>query len=210
LVGGPTSTFRSPTERHPLEDSPRRPERATVAAYDRWMPEDPEPGEVDRPFSPSMLVPIVRVNVSSPGYRLWLDALFARELARKTASRWERGAYVRWTVISACTVMEAVIDESLDLTIIAEGKAFKEAVDEALGFRCVEADWSGGVWQRVTALRKLRQDFVHLERGITQAGLFAPLEQAEKAIIDAREGVRVACGSIRRDPPHWIGDDTHS
>ncbi|MBW2165402.1 MAG: hypothetical protein JRG74_04680 [Deltaproteobacteria bacterium] len=38
--------------------------------------------------------------VESNHYHLWTDALHDRKLTHQTSNKWDRGAYVRWTMSS--------------------------------------------------------------------------------------------------------------
>jgi hypothetical protein len=60
-------------------------------------------------------------SVETPHYHVWTDALHARELARNTKDRWNRGSYVRWTIIAACTALEIACANYLGRPVVQTG-----------------------------------------------------------------------------------------
>ncbi len=55
-------------------------------------------------------------RVDSLNYHLWTDALHGRALAREAENAWDRGTYVRWTVITAWTAFEVVCGDALNVS----------------------------------------------------------------------------------------------
>lgn len=39
-------------------------------------------------------------------YHIWTDALHARALSHEASNRWDRGTYVRWTLMTAWIALE--------------------------------------------------------------------------------------------------------
>ena len=63
-------------------------------------------------------------------YHLWTDALHARQLAHQTNNKWDRGTYVRWTIITAWTVLEIACQDALEEKNISY--RFKQNLDKAI------------------------------------------------------------------------------
>ena len=143
-------------------------------------------------------------EVTTGHYHLWTDALHARALARQTRNQWDRGTYVRWTITTAWTCFELACEDALCANGL--GNRFKQKVDEAVQALSLPAfDWGKGIWQRVLSIYELRKDYIH--PGIPQARLFAPLEEADRAILTLREGIRAIYMHARKPAPDWIQDD---
>lgn len=147
-------------------------------------------------------------EVTSEHYHLWTDALHARALARQTRNEWDRGTYVRWTISTGWTCFESACKDALETrrtgrTIGGQFKADLFAAVAAMGLP--KLDWGSDIWQRVESIHQLRIDYVH--RTISQERLFAPLEEADRAITTLREGIRAIYEHANKMPPDWIQDD---
>lgn len=93
-------------------------------------------------------------------YHLWTDALHARELARQTNNKWDRGTYVRWAITTAWTVLEMACQDALDDKKISY--SFRENIDKAITSKALpKLDWGKGIWQKVSAIQTLRINCVH-------------------------------------------------
>lgn len=143
-------------------------------------------------------------SVDSPHYHVWTDALHGRHLARNATNEWDRGTYVRWTIVSSWTALEMASEQALDVTGL--GHRFFDRVNEALANRSLPPLNTGqGIWQRVKSLHMRRVDYVH--KNVDQRLLFASLEEAEEAIGVVREAVKDLHVKLGSPPPQWIDDD---
>lgn len=143
--------------------------------------------------------------VTSPHYHLWSDALHGRALARQANNRWDRGTYVRWTVITAWTTLEMACEHAIGVPEI--GRRFRKNLDAAVasaGFQPL--DWGSGIWQEVLRIHAARKDFVHLN--VSQAQLFAEIDLAELAIDNIRRAIAAIYTHAGNNPPTWLADDT--
>lgn len=142
--------------------------------------------------------------VDSPHYHLWTDALHGRALARQALNRWDRGTYVRWTVMTAWTVLEMSCEEALDTPGI--GRRFKENLTAACDTkRVAPISWGTGVWQRVAVLHQARKDFVHINA--TQENLLPASTEADNAISTVRDAVSDIFARAGKVCPPWLQDD---
>jgi hypothetical protein len=143
--------------------------------------------------------------IESNHYHLWTDVLHARKLAHQASDRWNRGAYVRWTVIIAWTVLEMACQEALNNKAIAY--RFKENLDAALSAQGVAPlDWGQGAWQQVTKLQKIRINYVH--RFANEFDLFPDATVANDAVDIVRHAVKDIFSHVGKSAPLWIDDDT--
>lgn len=143
-------------------------------------------------------------EVTTGHYHLWTDSLHARALARQTRNAWDRGTYVRWTISTAWTCFELACEDALEAKGL--GNDFKRKLDAAVNARSLPAlDWGSGIWQRIASIHKLRKEYVH--PGIPQERLFAPGEEADRAIATLREGVHAIYVYAGKTAPEWIEDD---
>ncbi len=142
--------------------------------------------------------------VENSHYHLWTDALHARALAKQAKNRWDRSTYVRWTVMTAWTVLEMACEDALETTGI--GRRFKENLDAACFAKAApQVDWRSGVWQRVNMLHLARKDFVHINA--TQDKLFPNFEEADRAISTVRDAINDIFARVGKSPPDWLQDD---
>jgi len=142
--------------------------------------------------------------VDSAHYHLWTDALHGRALTRQAKNKWDRGTYVRWTVITAWTVFEIACEDALGVHGL--GYQFRNNLDKAIINQGLPPlDWSRGTWQKVSEVHRNRKDYVHIS--IAQEDLFAEVDSAERAVQVLREAMRAIYIHARKDPPIWIDDD---
>jgi hypothetical protein len=143
-------------------------------------------------------------SVDNTPYHIWTDALHGRALARQARNEWDRGTYVRWTIISAWTALEIACADALRAGRI--GERFKERMDAALhanGFQLI--DWSRGTWQKVLEIQQWRHDYTH--RFVPQANLFPPVSRASEVIATVRDAIRDLYGRVSKSYPTWVDDD---
>lgn len=145
--------------------------------------------------------------VDSPRYHLWTDALHARALARQTQDAWNRGTYVRWTVMSAWTAFEATCADILSAKGL--GNRFKDGLDEAIKARnLAPIDWGQGLWQRVLTVYQWRKGYVHVPSTVNQARLVPALSEAEDAVVILRDAIKDIVSLAGAAPPQWVVDDS--
>jgi hypothetical protein len=142
--------------------------------------------------------------VDSNNYHLWTDVLHTRKLANQTKNKWNRGAYVRWTIIIGWTVLEIACQDALDEPNISY--RFKDNLDDALRNKGLQLlDWSKGIWQKVSNLQNLRKDCVH--RFATEGNLFPEAEVADNTVKIIREAVKAIYLHANKNIPKWIKDN---
>lgn len=142
--------------------------------------------------------------VENPHYHLWTDALHGRALAKQAKNRWDRGTYVRWTVMTAWTVLEMACETALDTRGI--GRSFKKKLHKACADKAVPpVDWGTGIWQQVGRVHRARKDFVHINA--TQETLFPDFDEADRAISTIRDAINDIFVSVGKSPPAWLQDD---
>lgn len=142
--------------------------------------------------------------INTAHYHLWTDTLHARALAHQVRNHWDRGTYVRWTVINAWTVLEMVCREALDDDGI--GYRFKENVDSAISAKGLDSlNWGSGIWQKVLEIKERRKTYVHTK--IAQIDLFPSPEVADFVIAVVREATKAIFIHVNRAEPAWIEDD---
>jgi len=144
--------------------------------------------------------------IDSIQYHVWSDALHARQLARKTESPWDRGAYVRWAIQTAWSAFENVCADALEANGL--GMRFRERFDEAVTTKGLPpVDWSKGIWQQVLQVYKVRKGFVHVVPSISHAKLMTPLQEAEQALAVLRNAIRAVSDLAGLPHPSWVVDD---
>ncbi len=145
--------------------------------------------------------------IESRAYHLWTDALHRRALARQTSDNWDRGTYVRWTIISAWMTFESVCAEVLEEDGL--GNRFKDKMDEAVSRNGLsQIDWSHGIWQKILKVYGVRKEFTHVRQSGDPARLITPIEDAEFAVATLREGIHAVCALAGIPDPIWAADDT--
>lgn len=137
-------------------------------------------------------------------YHLWTDALHARELARQTNNKWDRGTYVRWAIITAWTVLEIACQDALDDEKISY--SFEQKLNQAIEEKSLpKLDWGKGIWQKVKKIQELRKNCVH--RFFSENELFPNTELAEEALEIIGNAVREIYLHVKKPIPNWIKDD---
>ena len=137
-------------------------------------------------------------------YHLWTDALHARELARQTNNKWDRGTYVRWAITTAWTVLEMACQDALEDKNISY--SFNQNLDKAVASKALpKLDWGKGIWQKVSEIQNLRKNCVH--RFISENDLFPETDSAEQAIEVIRDAVKEIYNHIGKPIPTWLKDD---
>jgi hypothetical protein len=145
--------------------------------------------------------------VDSIQYHVWSDALHARELARQTENKWDRGAYVRWAIQTAWTAFENVCMDALETSTL--GMRFRDNFDEAVKAKGLSpVVWGGGIWQKILGVYSTRKKFVHVVPSISQDCLMTPIEEADTAIEVLRDGIRAVCDLTSLAHPPWAADDS--
>jgi hypothetical protein len=143
-------------------------------------------------------------SVESPHYHIWTDALHARRLAREAGNEWDRGTYVRWAIGSAWTAFESTCEYLTGASGL--GNRFKERLNGALDAKGLpRPDWGSGLWQDVGAIYQLRKDYVH--PNVAQDRLFAPLKEAEAAIMTLRLAIKDMYVRVGKTAEPWPDDD---
>jgi hypothetical protein len=142
--------------------------------------------------------------VDSNHYHLWTDALHARQLSHQTKNKWDRGSYVRWTIITAWIVLEMSCQDALEEPNISY--SFRQNLDDAVANKGFHAlDWSKGIWQSVTQLLALRKNCVH--RFIYEINVFPETQIADGCIHTVREAIKDIYDHVNKKYPVWIDDD---
>ena len=142
--------------------------------------------------------------VENNHYHVWTDALHARELARRTKNKWDRGTYVRWTLMSAWIALEIACQDAVSDPSISY--SFRKNLDEAIERkRLPKIDWSQGIWQRVLEIQKLRKMAVH--QFLTEKDLFPDAETADMAIEVLRNAITSIYTLCGKGVPAWVDDD---
>ncbi len=145
-------------------------------------------------------------TIDSIQYHVWSDALHARQLARQTENKWDRGAYVRWSIQTAWSAFENVCVEALAASGL--GMRFKDRFDEALANKSLPSvDWSRGIWQQVLKVYGVRKDFVHVVPSVSHQTLLTPVADAEDAISVLRAGIKSVLDLVGMPYPAWVTDD---
>lgn len=142
--------------------------------------------------------------VENNHYHIWTDALHARALSHQANNRWDRGTYIRWTLMTAWIALEIACQDALKEPKISY--RFKEHLNKALEEKSLsKLDWSQGVWQQVIALQELRKNCVH--RFSLESDLFPDVSVADKAILMVRQAITAIYNHVGENAPSWINDD---
>lgn len=142
--------------------------------------------------------------VESQHYHIWTDALHARSLAKQANNRWDRGTYIRWTLITSWIVLEIACQDALRESEISY--SFKRNLNKAIkekGFNRLK--WGSGIWQRVQELQDKRKGYVH--RFISENDYFPDTSVADESIEIVRKAVVDIYQHVNRPVPAWIQDD---
>lgn len=144
--------------------------------------------------------------IDSTQYHLWTDALHARALAAQTKDEWDRGTYIRWTILTAWSSFEAVCVEILNDDTL--GMRFKERLTNKLNeIGCESPKWGEGIWQKVLRTYELRKKFTHIKTGLERAELFPSITQADEAIEVMRNAIKEICRLTSNPNPKWVEDN---
>lgn len=137
-------------------------------------------------------------------YHIWTDALHARALAHEANNRWDRGTYVRWTVMTAWIALEIACQDALEEPSISY--SFKDNVNKAVEEKSLpKLDWSRGIWQQVLDVQKYRKNWIH--RFSQDKDLFPDASVADKAIATISEAIIEIYNHVNKGIPRWIKDD---
>jgi hypothetical protein len=141
--------------------------------------------------------------VDTPHYHLWTDALHLRALAHQARNRWDRGTYVRSTLINASTTLEVACNEAIEVTDV--DCSFRKNLDKAIDQKNLpELDWSQGIWKEVSQLLVLRKEMVH--QGISDQNRFAESGKADEAIDVCRNAIKAIYAHAGKAAPDWVDD----
>jgi hypothetical protein len=151
-----------------------------------------------------MLGVVMLKLIENNHYHIWTDALHARALSVETSNRWDRGTYVRWTVMTSWIALEIACQDALDDPKISY--SFKKNLNKAIEDKSLsKLDWSKGIWQQVLALQELRKNCVH--RFSQESDLFPETSNADEAIITARKAITAIYKHVGKDVPLWVKDN---
>jgi hypothetical protein len=142
--------------------------------------------------------------VESNHYHIWTDAIHARQLSTQTSNKWDRGTYVRWTILTAWIALEISCQDALEDNSISY--SFKKNLNNAItlnGFSPL--DWGQGILQKVIKLQNLIKDVVH--RFPSESDVFPEASVAETTIKVIREAIQYIYNHCGKDPPQWVEDD---
>jgi hypothetical protein len=138
-------------------------------------------------------------------YHIWTDALHARALAHKASNRWDRGTYVRWSVMTAWVALEIACQDALEEPKISY--SFKDNLNKAIKEKSfAKLDWSKGIWQQVLQVQQYRKNCVH--RFSQETDLFPDTSVADNTIAIARQAIIEIYKYVGKNVPLWINDDT--
>lgn len=145
-------------------------------------------------------------TIDSIQYHVWSDALHARQLAKQTESKWDRGAYVRWTIQTAWSAFENVCIEALETTGL--GMRFKDRFDQAVAAKqLTPVDWGQGIWQQALLVYDDRKKFAHVVPSISHEQLLSPIDAADNAIRVLRDAIKAVLVLAGHPCPAWVNDD---
>jgi len=129
-------------------------------------------------------------------YHIWTDALHARALAHEASNRWDRGTYVRWSVMTAWIALE---EPKISYS-------FKDNLNKAIEQKSfAKLDWSKGIWQQVLQVQQYRKNCVH--RFSQETDLFPDASVADDTIAIARQAIIEIYKHVGKNVPLWINDD---
>lgn len=142
--------------------------------------------------------------VESNHYHIWTDALHARQLARQTNNKWDRGTYVRCTLLTSWVCLEIACQDAMDNGSISH--SFRRNLDAAISNKNLPPlNWGSGIWQKVTHIQELRKNVAH--RFASETELFPDLEIADRAIETVREAIIDVYQHSNKPNPEWVTDD---
>jgi hypothetical protein len=142
--------------------------------------------------------------VESNHYHVWTDAIHARQLAKQTNNKWDRGTYVRWTLLTCWIALEMACQDALSDKNISY--KFRENLDKAVADNQLPPlDWSRGTWQKVTKVQNMRKDIAH--RFASEKDLFPETNIADESIQVIREAIKTIYKHCGKPAPEWVEDD---
>lgn len=137
-------------------------------------------------------------------YHIWTDALHARALSHETNNRWDRGTYVRWTLMTCWISLEIACQDALEDPQISY--SFKCNLNTAIEKKSLsKLGWGKGIWQQVLNLQELRKNCVH--RFSQESDLFPDASVADEAIVTARKAITEIYNHVGKQAPLWVNDD---
>lgn len=142
--------------------------------------------------------------VESNHYHVWTDALHARQLATQTSNHWDRGTYVRWTILTAWIALEIACQDALENKNISY--SFKRYINDAVALKALPPlDWSQGIWQKVIKIQNLRKNIAH--RSSLELDAFPDASVAETTIKVIREAIQSIYEHCGKTSPQWVEDN---
>jgi len=142
--------------------------------------------------------------VENNHYHIWTDALHARALSHETDNRWDKGTYVRWTIMTSWIALEISCQDALEDAKISY--SFKKNLDFAIQNKSLpQLDWSKGIWQEVLSLQELRKNCVH--RFSQESELFPETGIADQAIDTVQSAIIEIYNHVGKDAPLWVNDN---
>ena len=142
--------------------------------------------------------------VKSNHYHIWTDALHARQLSKQTNNKWDRGTYVRWTILTAWVALEIACQDALGNLKISYH--FRKEIDDTLSSKNLPAlDWGKGIWQKVYDIQKLRNNIAH--RFQSENDLFLDSSVADYTINTIRKAIQAIYSHSGKATPKWINDN---
>lgn len=145
-----------------------------------------------------------KMEVDTINFHIWSDALHARQLAREANNKWDRGTYVRWTIITAWIAFELTCEDVLETSGL--GYRFKENLDEAIRLKGLEnLNWDSAVWQGVLKVHHDRKNYIHINT--KQEDLFLEVKLADDSIKFLRKGIAAIYEHTGNQPPSWLDYD---
>lgn len=137
-------------------------------------------------------------------YHIWTDALHARALSKETSNRWDRGTYIRWTIMTSWIALEIACQDALEDPSISY--SFKKNLNGAIKKKSLpELDWGQGIWQQVLTLQGRRKSCVH--RFSQESDLFPEVCIADEAITTVRKAITTIYSHVGKDTPLWVRDN---
>ncbi len=143
----------------------------------------------------------VHKDIDSAEYHLWTDVLHACALSEQANNAWDRSSYVRWTIITAWTVLEMLFRKSLENERI--GYNFKRDVNETIdNLGLPKVNWGEKGWQLVLELKEKRKIYVHTK--LEQEDLFLDSQIARRYVDGVRESIKLVHTLVSKPIPEWV------
>ncbi len=133
-----------------------------------------------------------------------LDKMLARWRAEVSQCRWDRGAFVRWTVVTAWMTFERACCDAVGDPKASKGLRERLAkIFQKKGFEAI--DWKSGIWADVVAVQTQRHKYIHRE--LDRQDLFAEVGFAENAVTVIRKGIIAIYATVGKQHPLWADCD---